>query len=68
MDGVPLVLVHEGRLLRERMERVRIDEDDILTAARETHGLERLDQVKHAVLEREGSISVIPWREGARAS
>jgi hypothetical protein len=30
------------------------------TAAREIHGLERLDQIKYAVLERSGGISIIP--------
>jgi uncharacterized membrane protein YcaP (DUF421 family) len=42
------------------MARERIDVGDILTAAREHHGLERLDQVKHAVLERSGGISIVP--------
>jgi uncharacterized membrane protein YcaP (DUF421 family) len=42
------------------MEQARVDERDILQAARETQGLERLDQIKHAVLERDGSISVVP--------
>ena len=31
---------------------------------RETHGIERLDQIKYAVLEQSGSISVIPRRDG----
>ena len=29
-------------------------DEDVLTAARELHGLERLDQIKYAVLERSG--------------
>ena len=32
----------------------------VLTAGRETHGLERLDQFKYAILERHGGISVVP--------
>jgi uncharacterized membrane protein YcaP (DUF421 family) len=42
------------------MDKERVDEEDILTAAREIHGLERLDQIKFAVLERSGGISIIP--------
>lgn len=42
------------------MDKARIDEEDVLTAARELQGLERLDQIKYAVLERSGGISVIP--------
>ena len=60
LEDVPLVLVSDGRLLQERMDKVRVDTDDILEAARESHGLERLDQIKMAVLERSGEISIIP--------
>jgi uncharacterized membrane protein YcaP (DUF421 family) len=60
VEGRPLVLVEDGRLLKDRMAKERVDEDDILTAARETQGLEAMDQVKFAVLERNGRISVIP--------
>lgn len=60
LDGVPLILIENGRLLSDRMKRSRVNEDDILTAARELHGLERLDQVKFAVLERSGGISIVP--------
>ena len=60
LEGVPLVVVDEGRLLRERLNKARIDEEDILTAARKDHGLERLEDVKYAVLERNGGISIVP--------
>lgn len=60
LEDVPLVLVAEGRVLKERMDKVRVDEDDILEAARSLHGLERLDQIRFAVLERSGDISIIP--------
>lgn len=42
------------------MHRVRVDEQDILAAARETHGLERMDQIKYAILETNGMISIVP--------
>ena len=59
-DGAPLIIVDKGKLLKKRMEKSRVDEDDILEAARSVHGLETLDQIKYAVLERDGSISIIP--------
>ena len=62
MEGLPLIIVEEGRPLRDRMNKERVDEEDILMAAREHHGLERLDQIKYAVLERSGGISIIPKR------
>lgn len=60
IDGLPLVLVDNGRPLRQLMDKARIDEDDIMTAARSSQGLERMDQIKYAVLERSGGISIIP--------
>jgi uncharacterized membrane protein YcaP (DUF421 family) len=60
LDGLPLIIVDEGRPLKELMEKARVDEDDILSSAREKHGLERMEQIKYAVLERNGGISIIP--------
>jgi uncharacterized membrane protein YcaP (DUF421 family) len=63
VEGVPLVLVEDGRLLVDRMKKARIDESDVLQAARENQGLERLDEIRFAVLERTGQISIIPKRQ-----
>lgn len=60
IDGVPTVLLAEGRLDERAMRRARVKADDILAAAREQQGLERLDQVKFAVLENGGGISILP--------
>ncbi len=60
VDGSPLVVMADGELLQERMRKARVDVADILSAARSSHGLERLDQIKFAVLERNGAISVVP--------
>jgi uncharacterized membrane protein YcaP (DUF421 family) len=60
VDDVPLVLVEDGRPIQERLKKARVDEEDILTSARMSQGLERMDQIKYAVLERSGGISVIP--------
>ncbi|MBX6392878.1 MAG: DUF421 domain-containing protein [Burkholderiales bacterium] len=62
LDGVPTVIVENGRCLRERMAKARVDEDDILEAARRLQGIERLDQIKYAVIEVNGGISIIPYR------
>lgn len=60
MDGVPVVLVEDGKLLEDRMQKSRVDTSDILEAARQTQGLERMDQIKYAILERTGGISIVP--------
>jgi uncharacterized membrane protein YcaP (DUF421 family) len=63
IDSVPLVVVADGKLIEERAGHERVDLEDVLAAAREKHGLERLEQIKYAVLERSGGISIIPAPE-----
>lgn len=62
IDGTALILVENGSLLPERARKAGISEDDILNSARSTAGLERLDQIKFAILEKNGKISIIPQR------
>lgn len=59
-EGLPLIILQDGKVLAERMSQSRIDEAEILAAARESQGIERLDQIKYAVLEKNGAISIIP--------
>jgi uncharacterized membrane protein YcaP (DUF421 family) len=63
VEGVPLVIVEDGKPLSDRMQRARVDESDVLQAAREHQGLERMDEIKFAVLERTGEISIVPKRQ-----
>jgi uncharacterized membrane protein YcaP (DUF421 family) len=60
VNGVPLVIVEDGKPLQSHMNKARISADDVLEMAREQQGVERLEQIKYAVLERSGGISVIP--------
>jgi uncharacterized membrane protein YcaP (DUF421 family) len=60
LDGTPTIIVQNGKMLKDRTNWSRIDEEDIMAAARESHGLERIDQIKYAVLETSGTISIIP--------
>lgn len=63
IEGRPTLLVVRGEVDDEVLRRARVDVDDILTAAREKQGLENLSQVKYAVLETNGGISIVPDRE-----
>lgn len=60
LNDSPTLLLERGRVIEERAREFRVDEDDILQEARASQGLERLDQIKYAVLERDGQISIIP--------
>jgi uncharacterized membrane protein YcaP (DUF421 family) len=62
-SGKAVVIVEHGRAVLERMQKLRVDEDDVLEAARRLRGLERMDQIKYAVMEVNGGISVIPKEE-----
>ncbi|MFN3596135.1 MAG: DUF421 domain-containing protein [Rubricoccaceae bacterium] len=58
--GLPLVVAKDGQLLARRAARANVGKDDILQAARLHHGIERFEDVRYAVVERNGDISVIP--------
>ena len=60
LEGTPIIVVENGRFHKDRMRRARVDEDDILSAARQQHGLERMEQIKHVVVENGGEVSIIP--------
>lgn len=60
IEGTALIIVENGKMLKVRMKRSGVEEDDILEAARRLHGLERMEQIKYAVLEKSGEISIIP--------
>ena len=60
VDDRPLVIVEDGRAVGDRLKKSRVDMKDVMEQARVAQGLERLDQIKYAVLERSGSISIIP--------
>jgi uncharacterized membrane protein YcaP (DUF421 family) len=60
LDGLPLVLVEDGKPIEDRLKQERIDISEILAAARQSQGLARMDQIKYAVLEQTGGISIVP--------
>jgi uncharacterized membrane protein YcaP (DUF421 family) len=66
IKGVPTILVDDGHLLTGRMRRARVTADEIMERARTLHGLETLEQIKYAILEASGDISIIPREKPAR--
>jgi uncharacterized membrane protein YcaP (DUF421 family) len=60
MKGVPTIVVENGRVLSGRLRRARLSEDNVLEAARRLHGLETMDEIKFAIFEASGEISIIP--------
>ena len=67
LQSDPTPLVRNGRRLRQSMEREGVDDTELETAIR-GHGLEDVKQVRLAMLEPDGSISVIGADEAASRS
>jgi uncharacterized membrane protein YcaP (DUF421 family) len=59
VEGSPTVLVLHGEAIPASMRREGIDEDTLEEALRE-HGIQEINDVEMAVLEVDGSISVVP--------
>ncbi len=59
VEGSPTLLVLHGRPLPHAMQREGIDREELDAAIRE-HGVNDMDEVDMAVLETDGSISVVP--------
>jgi uncharacterized membrane protein YcaP (DUF421 family) len=60
LDNTPVILVENGYLFQDKMKKADISCDDILLTARVDHGITRLAEIKFAILERNGHISIIP--------
>jgi uncharacterized membrane protein YcaP (DUF421 family) len=59
LEFQPTVVGRDGQWLKDQLEKQGLDLDDLDAALRE-HGLERVDQMKLAMLEEDGSISIVP--------
>jgi uncharacterized membrane protein YcaP (DUF421 family) len=58
IDGEPVVIVQDGKLIDKNLRRERLTKDDVSEAAR-LEQIASLDEVAWAVLERNGQISFI---------
>ena len=63
LDGSPTIIVEDGVPMQWRMDKARLTLDDVMESARES-GLERLDQIRYAIIERNGKISIIQRPDG----
>lgn len=60
IDGSPTVLISAGKPDFDNIRKARVTLDDIMVAGREQHGLQRFDQIRFAVLEADGALSIVP--------
>ncbi|RWY72092.1 DUF421 domain-containing protein [Rhizobium sp. WSM1325] len=58
IDGVPTILVTDGVYDREALGGCRLDSEDVMEAAR-SQGIESVKDIKFAILEVSGNISIV---------
>jgi uncharacterized membrane protein YcaP (DUF421 family) len=58
VDGPPIVLLKNGQWQTEAMQKLLLQDDDVMAAAR-SKGAKTLGDIKYAILERNGAISII---------
>jgi uncharacterized membrane protein YcaP (DUF421 family) len=64
IDGTPLVLLKDGAWVDEVMQGMKMAPEDIMAAAR-GKGINSIFDVKYAILERNGTISIIKAQKDA---
>ena len=58
--GTPSVLIRNGTLQQEELRKNRYTLDELLEELR-SHGLSGIGDVKYAILENSGQLSILPW-------
>ncbi|MBL0104805.1 MAG: DUF421 domain-containing protein [Bacteroidetes bacterium] len=58
IQGSPVILIHDGKLVQENLNKVKITQDELEIAIRE-HGVKSVEDVNLAILETDGNISIL---------
>lgn len=66
IEGTSTLLIERGKLIEENLNKERITAGEVFTEMHKS-GLERLKQVKWAILETDGKISIIPEDSASEA-
>ncbi len=59
LEGSPTLLILRGEIIERNLRREGVDRETLMTALRE-HGVDKVGDVEIAVLEIDGTISVVP--------
>jgi len=58
--GTPTLLIQDGKLLEQNMKKVKYDVNDLLEQCR-TNGYFDLSEIKYALMEANGTLSILPF-------
>lgn len=64
-EGTPTLLVHNGKAIPSHLDQEKITEEELERVIRE-HGIESISDVKNAVMESDGTVSVIQKAGGEK--
>jgi uncharacterized membrane protein YcaP (DUF421 family) len=59
IEGTPTVLIEDGELIQPHLKKEGMERQELEMVVRE-HGIESVEKVKLAVLETDGSVSIVP--------
>ena len=65
IEGQPVMLIYEGKILEPNLTRERITMNELLSTVRE-HGVAEVEDVSVAILETDGNISVCSYDQDDR--
>lgn len=67
LTGKPSVIIHNGKILRDEMKKLRFNHDD-LTEQLRIQGYVSIEDINFAILETNGQLSIIPRPKKQQAS
>lgn len=59
LSGTPVVLIRNGKVYEEELERLRLNVDDLMEELR-SNGNPDINEIEYAIFETNGSLSIIP--------
>ena len=59
VDGSPVILVEDGHWHEDRLKALHLHDMDVMASGRQ-HGVQRREEIRHAIFERNGDIAIIP--------
>jgi uncharacterized membrane protein YcaP (DUF421 family) len=63
IESAPVIVIDNGKVLDDALRHEGVNLEEVMMAAREIHGLQTLDDIKYAIVERHGGISIVPTDE-----
>ncbi|MBQ6569800.1 MAG: DUF421 domain-containing protein [Clostridia bacterium] len=67
ISGQPVIVIKEGKIIQAAMKKLRLTVDDLLEALRK-NGVFDLSSVRYAIVETDGTLSVLQYKEQTPAT